>query len=191
MASKESLRVKFLEQMAKISHGELEDKSQGIAAKFFENFAVDAQQAIHVFISIARNNEVNTFHIINRMLKDYPDKKIGIPKSDFKTLAITSYDFNHDFILKVIKLGIPEPQNGNSIPPFEFSLVLVPLLCFDKKGFRVGYGKGFYDRYLKLTNPKTIKIGLSLFDPVSSISDTDEFDIKLDYCITPEKVWRF
>ena len=70
-------------------------------------------------------------------------------------------------------------------------MVLVPLLCFDENGYRVGYGKGFYDRYLKQMNSKTIKIGLSLFPPVKLITDTSDWDVKLDFCITPEQIFKF
>jgi len=69
--------------------------------------------------------------------------------------------------------------------------VLVPLLSFDKKGFRVGYGKGFYDRFLMQCKSDCIKIGLSYFDPIDVIDDADEFDVPLDFCITPQKVYVF
>jgi 5-formyltetrahydrofolate cyclo-ligase len=188
---KETLRKKFLDKMAALSTGELEDKSQGIAAQFFQKFEIDSQEAIHIFLSIARHNELNTFHIINRMLKDFPQVKIGVPKSDFKALTMTSYEYTLDSKMKINKLGIPEPQNGKVILPEEYTMVLVPLLCFDERGYRVGYGKGFYDRYLKQTNRKAVKIGLSLFPPVKIISDTSDWDVKLDYCISPEKIYKF
>lgn len=69
--------------------------------------------------------------------------------------------------------------------------VLVPLIAFDARGFRVGYGKGFYDRFLKTCRADCLKIGLSLFPPVEKIADTADFDVKLDACATPEKIWRF
>ena len=71
----------------------------------------------------------------------------------------------------------------------KIDLVLIPLLCFDKKGYRVGYGKGYYDRFLAECRPDVMKIGLSIFEPVDEISDVDEFDVKMDYCITPNKIW--
>ena len=73
----------------------------------------------------------------------------------------------------------------------EIDLVLVPLLCFDKKGFRVGYGKGFYDRFLSKCRSDVLKIGLSYFKPVEKIEDVRDFDVALDYCITPKGVWHF
>jgi 5-formyltetrahydrofolate cyclo-ligase len=68
-------------------------------------------------------------------------------------------------------------------------MVLVPLLAFDRQGFRVGYGKGFYDRFLQ--NLSTLKIGLSFFDADEDIDDVHAYDIQLDQCITPNKIVTF
>jgi 5-formyltetrahydrofolate cyclo-ligase len=70
--------------------------------------------------------------------------------------------------------------------------IIVPLLCFDARGFRVGYGKGFYDKFLSECRTDCLKIGFSYFAPVAEISDAQDFDVKLDYCITPEEIfdWR-
>lgn len=70
-------------------------------------------------------------------------------------------------------------------------MVLIPLLAFDKKGYRVGYGKGFYDRFLADCRPDVVKVGLSVFEPIDEIADLNEFDIKMDFCITPNRVWQF
>jgi len=88
-------------------------------------------------------------------------------------------------------LGIPEPQNGLTVPPSEIEVVFIPLLAYDKKGHRVGYGKGFYDRFLSKCKPNTLKIGLSLFEPEEKIEGLDATDIPLDYCVTPVKVYEF
>ena len=88
-------------------------------------------------------------------------------------------------------LGIPEPQNGEFIPYEELDIVLVPLLVLDSFGNRVGYGKGVYDRFLANCSPRTIFIGLSFFEFVDRIEDTDVFDIPLHYCITPTKCYAF
>ena len=73
----------------------------------------------------------------------------------------------------------------------KIDLVIVPLLAFDIKGYRVGYGKGFYDKYFLKTRPNCIKVGLSFFDPVDMISDKNEFDVPLNYCVTPNKIYEF
>ena len=87
--------------------------------------------------------------------------------------------------------GVEEPAEGEIIPAEWIEVVLVPLLSFDEKGNRVGYGKGCYDRFLSRCKRDTIKIGLSFFESVKEISDTDHFDIPLNYCITPERIYEF
>ena len=86
---------------------------------------------------------------------------------------------------------IPEPKQGIPTPTDKIALVIVPLLAFDKSGARVGYGKGFYDKFLKGCRPDCKKIGLSFFEPIEQISDTNEFDINLTHCITPNKLYQF
>ncbi len=91
------------------------------------------------------------------------------------------------------KLGIPEPllQDQPQTALCSVKTVLVPLLAFDLQGHRVGYGGGYYDRFLADDVPHSRKIGLSLFGPVDSIDDVDATDVRLDACITPEQVYRF
>ena len=70
-------------------------------------------------------------------------------------------------------------------------VVFVPLLAFDKLGHRVGYGKGFYDKFLRGCRPKIIKIGLSFFEIEKPIEDTHLNDVNLDYCVTPKHIYMF
>lgn len=87
--------------------------------------------------------------------------------------------------------GIYEPVEGDDVSPGSIDLVIVPLLGFDKKGFRVGYGKGYYDRLLQRCRPDCIKVGFSYFEPVDMIEDVGQHDIALDYCITHETIYSF
>jgi 5-formyltetrahydrofolate cyclo-ligase len=72
-----------------------------------------------------------------------------------------------------------------------YQLVIIPLLAYDYSGNRVGYGKGYYDRFLAQCSPNTIKVGLSFFEPVQLVEDVNQHDVRLDYCVTPTKVWVF
>jgi 5-formyltetrahydrofolate cyclo-ligase len=67
----------------------------------------------------------------------------------------------------------------------------LPLLCFDKHGHRVGYGKGYYDNFLGDCRPETIKIGLSLFEVEDEIDAIYADDVPLNFCVTPDKVYPF
>ena len=77
------------------------------------------------------------------------------------------------------------------MPDEAVDAVIVPLIVFDKNGNRVGYGGGYYDKFLAHCRKDTLKIGVSLFDPVDEIGGMEDFDVSLDHCVTPEKVWSF
>ena len=87
--------------------------------------------------------------------------------------------------------NIPEPVDGIEVPSKKIEVVFVPLLAYDKKGNRVGYGKGFYDKFLLDCKPDVIKIGLSFFEPEELITDIFEGDVQLDYCVTPNGIHSF
>lgn len=147
---------------------------------------------VHVFLPIRKHNEIDTFSILNYFKQSYPELKVLIPRTDFENLSMENVLYDHEYtILGRNKFDIPEPIHGRIIPSDQIDLVFVPLIVFDKKGNRAGYGKGFYDRFLSNCRPDVQKMGLSFFDPVDEISDLNEFDIKLDSCICPGKTWRF
>jgi 5-formyltetrahydrofolate cyclo-ligase len=93
--------------------------------------------------------------------------------------------------IKKNEYNIPEPIKGLNVPTEMIDVVFVPLLAYDKLGNRVGYGKGFYDKFLNECKPNVIKIGLSFFEPEELIEDVFENDVKLDFCVTSERVICF
>jgi 5-formyltetrahydrofolate cyclo-ligase len=101
------------------------------------------------------------------------------------------YIYDDETVLQPNRYDIMEPAGGKVVAEDQIDVVIVPLLSFDEKGNRVGYGKGFYDRFLSRCREDVIKIGLSFFDAGKRIDDTDEFDIPLTYCITPGKIYEF
>jgi 5-formyltetrahydrofolate cyclo-ligase len=86
--------------------------------------------------------------------------------------------------------GIPVPQESVRVTATKIQVVFVPLLAYDKSGHRLGFGKGFYDRFLASLEQPIIKVGLSYFTPEESIP-VESHDIPLNYCITPDQVWEF
>lgn len=143
---------------------------------------------LHLFLPIEEKNEPNTFLIIDWLTQMHPAIKIIVPKSDFDTALMTNHEYIGRADLRKNIYNILEPQKS-LIHNGEVDLVFIPLLSFDKRGYRVGYGKGFYDRFLE--HLKTRKIGISFFKPVDEIEDVHERDIRLDACITPDKIYHF
>ena len=115
----------------------------------------------------------------------------GLPVVDPEKDEMHCREINEHTVYTINKYGIPEPENGFLLEPGMIDMVIIPLLCFDERGFRVGYGKGYYDRFLVHCRKDVIKIGCSFFDPVEQISDVGDHDIKLDYCIPPHQIYSF
>jgi 5-formyltetrahydrofolate cyclo-ligase len=119
------------------------------------------------------------------------DKEVVVSKSDFKTTSMLHYLLTDNTKIKKNEYNIPEPVNGLPVPSEMLDVVFVPLLAYDKQGNRIGYGKGFYDKFLSECKPTTVKIGLSFFEPENLIEDVFETDVKLDFCVSPQKVIIF
>jgi len=98
---------------------------------------------------------------------------------------------NDDTEFEKSGMGFFAPSTGEEIHPRDIDLIIVPLLAFDKMGYRVGYGKGFYDHFLKKCRKDAIKIGFSYFEPIEAIEDKNEFDIPMDFCITHNEIHIF
>ena len=80
--------------------------------------------------------------------------------------------------------------DGEEIAPNKIGLMIMPLLAFSEDGFRVGYGKGFYDKFISGCSSNLLKIGFSYFD-ATVIDETNKLDKKMDFCITPERIFEF
>jgi len=145
-------------------------------------------QNYHVFFPIEKHNEVDSKLIIQ--IIQGKDKNVILPKINLESKTIDSFLLTDSTPLKTNHLGISEPINGIQINHDQIDLVFIPLLAFDHFGHRVGYGAGYYDKFLSEC-PNAIKVGLSYFDPINKIEDINSKDIKLDYCITPNKVYKF
>lgn len=115
----------------------------------------------------------------------------ALPVINPATVSINACITGKNTSMQVNKYGIPEPLSSEVIAPALLDLVIVPLLAFDKNGYRVGFGKGYYDRYLPSCRKNVIKLGFSYFPPVEKIDDVNEYDIPLNYCITPEALYEF
>ncbi|MBS1559438.1 MAG: 5-formyltetrahydrofolate cyclo-ligase [Bacteroidetes bacterium] len=187
--TKQNIRPLFLAQRKALSEVDNALLSQKLMENFFSFLDVSSIHTVHIFLPMQGKNEPDTWLIINRLQQKFPQIKISIPKVLNNELISFYFEGEHQVALN--KWGIPEPAFGVITPPEKIDWVIVPLLAFDKRGHRVGYGKGFYDRFLKECRPDCQKIGLSFFDPVNDISDAAEHDEKLTGCITPQKFYTF
>ncbi len=86
--------------------------------------------------------------------------------------------------------GIPEPADCQVFSIDDIEVVVMPLLAYDQRGYRLGYGKGYYDRFLSKFHHPVFKVGLSYFDPLQEDIEQNPWDVPMDCCVTPGKtIW--
>ncbi|GAB4001049.1 5-formyltetrahydrofolate cyclo-ligase [Spirosoma daeguense] len=190
--TKADLRKLFLAKRKALSPKDVAERSEQIAWHFFDflkrNDFSDTSVLVHIFLPIERQNEVDTWLIIKSIWADFPRIQLAVSVTDTKTYQLNHYPLNRDTQLQKNRWGIPEPiaiEQMQSITSNQFDIILVPLLVFDKQSHRVGYGKGYYDRFLAECRPDCLTIGLSLFEPIDVIDDIQETDIPLGSFIVP------
>lgn len=186
--TKLELRKKYKSLRESFSVNEIEEKSLAIANHLIK-MDLWSKTYFHLFLTIEEQKEVDTEFILQVLAGK--DKEIVVSKSDFATFEMTHYLLTDNTKFKKNNYNIAEPIDGIEVPVSKIEVVFVPLLAYDEKGNRVGYGKGFYDQFLSKCQPETIKIGLSFFESETLILDTLTTDIQLDYCVTPTKVYNF
>jgi 5-formyltetrahydrofolate cyclo-ligase len=157
----------------------------------FQQLAFEHVHTLFTYWPMAGQAEPNT-HLFSGYLRHMiPGLRLVYPVCNFTDASMKAYEINEDTVYTTNSYGITEPREGTLVLPGEIDLVLVPLLICDQEGYRVGYGKGFYDRYLASCREDVLTVGFSYFEPVEKIIDTQAFDVPLNYCITPEDVYEF
>lgn len=182
-----TLRKKYISLRENLTEDSVQDLSLQIANQSLKLDIWD-KTYYHIFLPISDKKEVETNYLMH--ILQGKDKSIVVSKADFLTNGMTHILLQENTVLKTSDYGIPEPVSGIEISPETLDVVFVPLLAYDQNGHRIGYGKGFYDRFLEQCNPKTLFIGLSFFEPEPKIS-FESTDIPLHFCITPEKIFDF
>ena len=186
--TKAQLRKKYKTLRQKLSSDDIEDKSLAIANQLLQ-LNIWGLDFYHIFLSIEEQKEINTEYILNILAGK--DKNSVVSKSNFEDYSMSHFLLTDNTRLQKNEYNIPEPINGIPIQPEQIDVVFVPLLSFDIKGNRIGYGKGFYDRFLSVCKPETLKIGLSFFEGEVEEFKVLENDMKLDYCVSPNKIYSF
>ncbi|NNT71236.1 5-formyltetrahydrofolate cyclo-ligase [Flavobacterium sp. IMCC34852] len=185
---KKDLRKKYKELRQQLSEEQTEDQSLAIANRLLQLDVWD-NTYFHLFLTIEEQKEVDTEFILQILAGK--DKEIVVAKSNFDTLEMTHYLLTDNTKFQKNEYNIYEPVDGIEVPTSKIDVVFVPLLAYDTKGNRVGYGKGFYDNFLSKCKEDVIKVGLSFFEPEESIEDVSTTDIRLDYCVTPMTLYSF
>lgn len=185
--TKEALRQHYKSLRACLDPSNVADQSIAIANQVLQ-LPIWEFTNYHIFLPIEQKVEVDTSYLLSVL--QGKDKSIILSKSNFDTHTMQHILLQENTPIAVSKFGIPEPQKGIEVEASSIEVVFVPLLAFDKQGHRVGYGKGFYDRFLRQCGPNTRLVGLSFFAPENKIPSAPH-DIALDYCVTPKNTYTF
>lgn len=189
--TKEELRQKYILKRQSLTREEYLELSLNLCNSFFAHIDLVQVSVIHTFLPIEKNKEPDTWLIIHRLQHEYPDIRISIPRANPETGELDNFYFEGPQQLQKSPWGIPEPHQGNPTPLEEIDIVIVPMLTFDPSGHRVGYGKGYYDKFLARCRKNVLKVGLSLFPPEPALLESDPHDIPLDMGLTPDAVYKF
>ncbi|NRB60663.1 MAG: 5-formyltetrahydrofolate cyclo-ligase [Winogradskyella sp.] len=186
--TKPELRKKYKTLREELSINQIEDFSLDIANQLLK-LDIWNESFYHIFLTIQEQKEINTEYILNILAGK--DKNIVISKSNFEDYSMIHYLLTDNTRIQKNSYNIPEPVDGITIESKQLEVVFVPLLAFDENGNRIGYGKGFYDRFLNDCKCETIKIGLSFFEAEQKSFEAADNDVRLDYCVTPNQVYSF
>src|SRR6478609_4981263 len=166
--NKISLRKEYGLKRNALSDVEVAKNSAVLADLFFSSFQLKKTATIHIFLAIPHKKEIHTNLFIERFASLYPEGRIVVPKISLdKQGEMSCLLWKPGMKMETNALGISEPVEEIPIAESEIDIVLVPLLISDYKGNRIGYGKGYYDRFLMRCGAKVIKCGLSLFEPLN------------------------
>lgn len=192
---KDELRRAALARRLALPAAEVAHRSDQLGEQLFRRFPVAQWQWLHIFLPLAKRNEPDTWEIIRRVWRAKLPLRLVLPVVQLDGISLKHYELTPETPLLRSRWGIdePDPTSALEIFPAQLDAVLVPLLAVDLTGQRVGYGGGFYDRFLAQCRPGTPFIGLNMLDepPVEQITDVLPTDVSLTAYITPGGVWHF
>jgi 5-formyltetrahydrofolate cyclo-ligase len=180
---KQELRALYKQKRKDLTKIQIKGLQENIYQQIY-NLDLSKVNNVHVFLSIPKFKEIDTVPLISYFRNR--NKRIVISKCNFKDNRLSHFYFEDDTVLALNKFGVPEPANAEPALENDLDLIFVPLLISDIKKYRVGYGKGFYDRFLSNCRKDAKFIGLNFFPPITAIEDKNEFDIPLHQVIYPK-----
>jgi len=190
MKSKKELRLEYKIRRCQLSL-ESETALNELLLSQFAKLDLSKVEFLHIFIPIEKYHEPDTYPIINHIRQFFPQIRIVVSRSNFEDYSMQHFILDEHTIFETNNWGISEPISGVKIASSDIDMIIVPLLIFDLSGYRVGYGKGFYDRFFSGCKIDVQRVGLSFFDPIDVIWDKNEYDVQLTQAITPNRIYHF
>jgi 5-formyltetrahydrofolate cyclo-ligase len=187
---KRTVRKEFLQRRMDIPADELKQLTALIASGF-RKIKLPPVNNLLSYNPLVSRNEFDV-SVCEEMLKEQNlIIRVAWPKIHVDVHDMEAVLVEKDGLYIKNKFNILEPVGGAIVPPKDLDVIFVPLVAFDTRGYRVGYGKGYYDRFLVQCRTDAVKVGFSFFDAVDYLEDIDEFDVPLNFCITPHRIYEF
>lgn len=188
--TKTEARQVYLERRLALSDAQRAVLNERLYHLFFVLPFLNTIKTLHVYLPLEEKAEPDTWQIIDKLRREHGHIRLVVPK------VTTGGYLDHYFFeglhqLQKNKWNIWEPVQGVPAMPEKIDAVLVPLLAYDERGHRVGYGKGFYDRFLAQCRPDCLKVGLSFFEPCPLLRDVEATDVRLTHVLTPARLLAF
>ena len=176
---KKAFRKDILHKRKQLSQEKIKEKSKKIGKNLFDLDVFNKENNVMFFVSFGK--EVYTHDMIE---KCFEERVVIVPKAFGDYLLPCKINSLGE--LRTFNFGIKEPIDEDVFPLGEIDVIVVPGLAFNEKGERIGYGKGFYDRFLSKCN--AIKVGLCFEEFIVDKIPTQDHDIKVDFIITEDRV---
>jgi len=187
---KKEIRKIYIEKRNLLDADEIKEMSENMLNNF-RSISLQGAQILLSYYPIRERREFDVTICEQLLTLENEHLQIAWPKLLEDNVSMQAIAVHSNTVLAENKYNILEPVSDEYIDPQVIDVVFVPLLAFDNKGYRVGYGKGFYDRYLPKCAQDVVKIGFSYFEALDAIEDVNEYDVPLNYCITPMRVYEF
>lgn len=184
MVNKETLRKVYLEKRKLLAPAEYLQRNKLLNQRIIDFVTAKKLKDIHLFLPIKKFNEVDLMMFI-QWANSLNELNLIATISDLSTPVMSHFLLEEDTVLVENKWGIPEPSGATEYAIENLDCVLVPMVIGSKSGHRIGYGKGYYDRFLMQCKESTLLVGLNLGPLLEGSLFTDQYDIKMDYILTP------
>lgn len=183
---KQILRSTVLSRRLEFSEKDWREKSDRIISHLINFDFFRQSKVVHTYLSMNNRKEVCTDGLLTNLLE--LSKKVIVPVTNFEEHKLIHSEIHSLADLTTNKWGVREPKEINPIDVDKMDFIVVPMNAADKKGNRLGYGKGFYDRFLSQVN--AFKAGLIFEDFIFEEIPAEEYDVKMNVLITEKGVFK-
>jgi 5-formyltetrahydrofolate cyclo-ligase len=192
MLSKKILRQQALQQRQNLTASQVETLGVQIIQRVIEEIDWKKFTCVHVYLSCEKRKEINTWSLLDYLWSAQKHITTVTNRMNIVAKQIDCHKINGKTVLEKSAFEIFEPvENTEKINPQQIDLMILPLLACDEQGFRLGYGKGYYDQLLARCAASMQRIGINYFLPLAEKIPHEAHDLPIHQLISPEACLKF